>query len=313
MTKIKKQTQLFFAVAGLSFLFLLHPMFYILHSAISAASPFLYFSAPASEIAPGSEFSVRVLLDAEQALNAYSVSLYYPPEYLEVTGFNNGRSVIDVWQSQPLINNGKIEFRGGSTSPFKGQGGELLAINFRATKEGIAELGFITSALYPHTQNALGILGVGVYLADGKGTRAAPVSQNIKFAIKEGAALLQLSPFGADKTTPEIKFLSLVQDPFNGDQKLLSFSVADLDSGIKETEARFRSYFSWSEWRSVQNPAAVPAPAWEVDFRATDNAGNILEKVLYDWMALARSFAEILFVIVVVAIVFPAFFRLRNR
>jgi len=262
-----------------------------------AASPLLYFSGPAGDVAHGSEFPVKILLDSDRALNAYSISLSYTTEYLEVVNINNGRSVIDIWQNQPLAKDGKIELNGGSISPFQGQGGELLTVNFRAIKEGAAELSFATPAFY---------------LADGKGTRIAPAVQNFKLSIKEGAAPL-VSRLGSDKAPPEIKFLSLVQDPFNPKQKFLGFFAVDPDSGVKETAVRYRSYFFWSGWQPAQNPTAVPVSAWAVDFTATDNGGNVAERILYDWPALGRSLAEMLFIIIAAIVAAPGLAGFRRH
>ncbi len=276
-----------------NFVFLTLFFYFLFSGIVLAASPFLYFSSPTGDIAPGSEFPVRVLIDSDEPLNAYSVSFSYPVDELQVVGFNKSRSIIDVWQGQPTAKGGRVEFRGGSLSSFRGEGGELLTVSFKALKEGMAELNFTNPAFY---------------LADGKGTKVTPT-------IKEGAAPLTQAPSsGADKTSPEIRFLSLVQDPFNLKQKLLSFDVRDTNSGVKETATRHRSYFSWSDWEPVQNPGGpVPASAWTVDFRATDNAGNVLERRLYDWPALVRSIAEILFAIIVAAVAAIGFTSLFRR
>ena len=158
-------------------------LFSIFITAVYAASPLLYFSGPSSDIPTGSEFSVVVLLDSPEPLNAYSISTSYPESMLEVTGWRSGSSIIDVWKDQPVAKNGKIEFSGGSTSPFHGKSGELATINFKAVKEGRAELDFSS---------------VSTYAADGKGTKITPVTKNIGFSVRNGAAPLG-SFSGADK------------------------------------------------------------------------------------------------------------------
>lgn len=242
-----------------------------------AASQTIYFEGPA-QIPLNSEFSVRILVDSDQPLNAYSLEWNFPPQTVELVSFNNGNSLISVWQKQPIVfKGGGVELNGGSITPFSGEGGELLMANFKAIKEGEAVF-------------SLG--NVAVFLANGKGTKVIPQTKILSFAVTPVVAdLLPQDIAGQglvvleDTSPPDIKFLELIDDPFNSDQKLLSFSVADSGSGIKETLVRTRSFLLWSAWEEARNPTAVLSSVWSVEFGVLDNKGNVTERVLYDWGA----------------------------
>lgn len=244
-----------------------------LSNTAAGAQQILYFSGPVGAVAVGSPVVIKILLDSDQPLNAYSASFSYSSKNLELVNFDNSRSLIDISQGQPIIfEGGGVKFKGGSLKPFRGGGGELLTVNFKAIGVGPVELAFGQSALY---------------LANGKGTKVIPTVSDLKFNVVETAAgspeaRSPRATLTRDVTPPEIKFLGIISDPFNSNQKLLGFSVADADSGIKETLARSRSILFWSDWKQVRNPTALSPYVWAVNFKAIDNNGNVAERIVYD-------------------------------
>lgn len=262
-----------------------------------AAQYSLYFSAPTSTIAVGSEFAVKILADSDQPLNAYAVSFSYPIDKLALLGFDDSKSVINIWQGRPAVyEDGLVTFRGGSLTPWRGTGGEVLTARFRAVREGAVELPFSNSS---------------VYLANGKGTKVAPQLESLKLQIaaaspsqiSSGESGGQAGGETADTTPPEIKYLSLIDDPLNGSQKLLSFMVSDPESGVASTFMRARSFLFWSDWAPAQNPTAVPLSVWSVGFRATDNSGNIAERTFYNPAALLQPAALVVAAAVIILLV----------
>ncbi|MDO8537176.1 MAG: GxxExxY protein [bacterium] len=245
---------------------------------VNAATPEIYFEVPNS-ITAGSEFTVKVLLDSDVGLNAYEVSFSYTNDKIEVVSFNNGGSIINIWQTQPTDKDGLIKWSGGSLSAFSGNKGELLSVRLKALGEGNAEFHF---------------KDVSAYLADGKGTKIAPLLKNSEFDVvpqnstaDSPRSVIELTP--QDTTPPQIESLSFIADPFNTGQKILSFAVRDVDSGIKETMARSRRWFFWGEWQAVSNPVALPNGIWAVDFRVHNNNGGRTEATIYDWNAFIRG------------------------
>ncbi|RJP43096.1 hypothetical protein C4587_03000 [Candidatus Parcubacteria bacterium] len=248
------------------------------------------FAFPEGDIAVGDEFRARILVDSDQPLNAYSVTLSFPEEFLRLVRPDNSNSIIDVWQREPVVFlKGVVSFSGGSLRPFRGEGGELLSLHFKVLEAGETELRFGDSA---------------VFLANGKGTKAIPERENATIAVSssEGGGGMRADELD-DTIPPEIAFASLVPDPFNPAQKLLSFSVRDRDSGVGETLARAREWLFWSDWEKVANPTAYPGGVWAIEFRARDHSGNISDRTLYDAGALGGRAALFLILIVLASAV----------
>jgi len=256
---------------------------FLFGAGIALGASRVYFDRPDGDIAVGSESEMRLLVDTDQPLNAYSVEFSYPPDSLNILGFDNSRSIIDVWQGQPLVFiGGSVTFNGGSLKPFIGNKGELLAIKFAPLREGSA---------------AMNLSHIFVYKADGKGTKISPTFESVRFTVLPPRAAPRQGIPARDTAPPEIRFLSFVPDPFVAERKLLAFSVYDGESGIQATFTRSRSFLFWDEWQAVNNPTSVRRDAWSVGFRVIDNQGNASERVLYDWSAL-KGFAFIMLALI---------------
>lgn len=260
-------------------------------TALGAAAPpapaSLYFGVPASAVPAGGTFSITVMVDATQPLNAYAFAVAYGgTANIRFIGPNDAHSIVNVWQNLPIgtsdgSGGGTVTFSGGSLAPFKGSGGELMTLNFAAVAPGTAVFSFGLSH---------------VYLANGKGTPIVPQAAQAEVKIGPPEAGGVTGIVGAPTSTapgnttdslpPAIRYLEFVQGPASADQELLAFQVADTASGIRETDLRYWLGFSWSDWRTAENPVLLPAGVWAVDFRAIDNAGNVAEETAYNWSAI---------------------------
>ena len=270
----------------------------VLYGVCNAAVPRMYLQASNEEAGINSEFTVKVLVDSETPLNAYAAEINYPSQLLEPVRFDNSFSLINFWHDEPQVfANGRIMFNGGSPAPFRGEAGELLTIYFKARQEGFAELSLLNSA---------------VYAADGKGTEISPEIRPLKVMIRSGA-IPAGEPAPIDTVSPEIKFLSIIPDPFKPDQKLVGIVASDPGSGVKETLLRWRSLLLWDEWQLAKNPTAVPKNVWAVQIKVFDNQGNVTEKTIYDWREFrSRLLLPIALIIAGFAIAFFAK-RIRKR
>ena len=249
------------------------------------------------KITPGTEFEANILVDSDVPLNAFDILLRYPKDILEATRVDNGRSLITIWQNQPQVSEpGELRLTGGSVQAFQGNGGELLTVRFKALREGKASISFASAE---------------AYIADGKGTKAETTAPNLALSVVAGSPLALL-PGTKDNTPPKIDLLALEKDPFNPEQKLLTFLVNDKDSGIKETSARYKTFLSWSEWQPVQNPTALPENAWAVEFEARDNVGNPVASIIYYWPVLFWNFLPTFAIVLVLLGAGFLFFR-RKR
>jgi hypothetical protein len=268
---------------------------------VGRAATTLYFEAATGSVSVGSAFPVRILLDTDQPVNAYTMHVRYSSNILGLQDTNNASSIITVWQGDPaVLAGGEIAVNGGSLTAFTGKHGQLLQIDFVPSATGTATLSFI---------------GPAVYLANGKGTKVIPQTKNLQVVVS-GTAGASPSPAAASAKPeiipPVIQYLAMIQDPFNGNQKLLAFLASDSGSGVSGTEIRYRTGLSWSPWQAVTNPAPLPKGVWEVDFRTVDHAGNVTEQIVYDWAALT-TFALIAGAIGIVIIVAVLFFVLRKK
>lgn len=260
----------------------------------AAISPMLYFDVPAKKIGIDSSITVKVLIDSGTALNAYNLTVTYPSRTLSFVSLDDSQSIINVWQSSDAgRENGEVHIIGGSTNPFHGTGGEIARITFRATGEGDGIFDFAD---------------VKLYAADGKGTLIKIKGSPFGISVQKNAPLIPAEE-RIDTSPPEINFIALEKDPLNQNQKLLSFLVKDKDSGIKETLTRYRTWFTWTSWSRVNNPAAIPLNAWTVDFRVQDNLGNLRNAIFYDWPALLQ---KLVFPIAFL-LIGGMFFALRKR
>lgn len=247
-------------------------------------------------VTPGSEFDVKILVDSREPLNTYEFALRYSPEVLEVVRLNSANSIIDVWQTQPVVyEGGRIRWSGGSFKAFSGTAGEILRITFKTLKVGEAAIAFEKA---------------DAYIADGKGTQAASASRELRLAVRAGSPLAA-SPF-VDASPPEIQTVTLEKDPFNPNQNLLSVLAKDTGSGVKEMEARYRTYLAWSEWQPIRNPVAFPPNVWAVNVRVRDNVGNQTAQIIYQWPVFMKNFLPI--ILIAAALAFLIFkFRPRPR
>jgi len=259
--------------------------------AVFAQSPQsrLYFETPSAEVSPDSEIVIRVLVDSNVPLNAFETSLSYSADILELMEIQDSRSIINVWQTRPTLEKaGKISFAGGSVKAFKGSGGELLSLRFKTLKIGEASLVY---------ENAR------AYIADGRGTVANSSSEMLKVSVKSGAVRL-VSETVPDQTAPSVESLKIFEDPLNPTQKLISFEVRDLESGVKNTQARLRTLFFWSNWFDAQNPIAISKEVWAVQIMVHDNSGNFATETIYNWSIFLKNIlAPLLIALVVIAVV----------
>ena len=100
----------------------------------------------------GENFTVAVLVNSDQSINAVSGVLDFPTEYLQVVSLNKTNSIINLWVQNPSFSNtgdrGDVRFEGIKLNPgFVGSGGQIIDIVFRVKKIGSAEVYFTESSI----------------------------------------------------------------------------------------------------------------------------------------------------------------------
>ncbi len=126
--------------------------------AVAAAS--LYLSPPVGTFSLDGTFSVSIYLNTGgQAVNAVEANLSFPTDKLQIVSPTAGKSLIQVWVSQPTYSNldGTLTFRGTIPTPgINTDRGVISTVTFRVKNIGTAAVKILDSSR--------------VLLNDGRGT-----------------------------------------------------------------------------------------------------------------------------------------------
>src|SRR3989338_410193 len=119
-------------------------LFFVLPNSTLAAT--LGFSPSTLSRAVENTFSVSVYVSStDQAINAVSGVVSFPPGMLEVVGISKTNSIMSFWVQEPSFSNanGTVNFEGIAFNPgFTGSRGTVLSITFRAKNSGQAPVSF---------------------------------------------------------------------------------------------------------------------------------------------------------------------------
>ncbi len=131
--------------------------------AAQAASAATAYFAPSSGIREiGATFTVSVNVSSpDQAINAADVVVGFPTDRLQVLSTSKGGSIISFWVEEPSFSNadGTVRLQGVIPNPgWKGSGGRLLSITFRAKSEGSASLRFISGSVLANDGQGTNVL-----------------------------------------------------------------------------------------------------------------------------------------------------------
>ncbi len=246
----------------------------------------LYVVSSMTKVAPESEIIVRVLINNTRPINALDLKLTYPKSLLKPILFNDGTSIVDIWQTRQWEQgDGIIILVGGILRSFSGTGGTIAEFRFKAKNEGVAQISFDDA---------------NVYYADGIGTSAKIITEPINIIINANA--LQSYPQQEKDTVPPVfEVTKTVNNPTNVNY-LAVFDVKDTGSGIKAVYIRSMKWIAFDEWRVVSNPAQLPLGIWQYQISATDNNGNTSIKTLYIPMEITKKLFLVILLFFIVAI-----------
>jgi len=153
----------------LLFLFL-HTAYFILYTSVANAAT-LYISPPTGSYNVGQTFSVGVYVSsANQAMNAASGVISFPPDKLEVVSLSKSDSLFNFWVQEPAFYNtlGTINFEGIVFNPgFTGSVGKIITVSFRIKAVGSASLTFSSGSVLANDgkgTNILANMGSGSYV-----------------------------------------------------------------------------------------------------------------------------------------------------
>jgi hypothetical protein len=133
----------------------------------------LQFAPKEGSFSSGSEFSVKVVIDPQDAtINAVDGIVKFDSSVLSVSNVTKDGSVLSLWTADPSFSNseGTVTFSGGSPKPISAPG-TVLTIIFKPKKVGAATVSFTKGS---------------VLAADGKGTDVYKGGQEGAYTIGEG-------------------------------------------------------------------------------------------------------------------------------
>ncbi len=124
----------------------------------------LYLSPASGSYAVGKTFTVNVMVGTpDQAANAYSGTITYPTDKLEMTAIGKGGSVVSLWVQEPSFSAGRANFEGVTFNPgYKGGAGRIVSLTFRAKAVGTAAVRFSAGSVLANDGQGTSILkGMG--------------------------------------------------------------------------------------------------------------------------------------------------------
>jgi hypothetical protein len=120
-------------------------------------------------------FTLKVVLDSGggAGVNAADGTISFDPNFLSVSSLQKENNVFNLWTSDPSFSNSKgtVTFSSGSPTPYTKSGGALLAVTFKALKEGVTEVSFSAGS-------ALAADGQGTNVLTGMGKASVTIGPN---------------------------------------------------------------------------------------------------------------------------------------
>jgi hypothetical protein len=233
----------------------------------------IYFEVPYKEIGAGSEFSVQLLVDSVEVINALDLEIIYPKDRLEFLAANNNGSIIDFWKSYPPPTNQEIiKIQGGSLTSFAGQRGKIIELIFQARSAGLAEISFLKNDLFKD---------------DGQGTKVKTNSIPLTLNISADAPIMNQPPI-IDQKPPIISEIEIIEDPISR-LPLVIFQARDQESGLRSIALRERKWFVWKDWQMAVSPYPLTNGIWSLQIKAQDNKGNISQETIYFYSEIFRK------------------------
>ncbi len=159
-------------------------------SATTGATTTLAFIPSSATVDRGDTFSIIIVVNAGQAINAAEAIVHYPTSTLEAKSISKTGSIFSLWPTDPTISAaaGTVTFAGGLPSPgHTGNGAKLLTINFTAKATGTARLS---------------MSGARVLANDGFGTDVLSSTGTSTIVVREPATTPTTPPTPAAPTRP---------------------------------------------------------------------------------------------------------------
>ena len=217
----------------------------------------------------GGSFVVDVVVDsADQALNAVSGQLSFPVALLDVVSISKAGSILSYWVKEPVAGMGVVDFEGIVPNPgYKGSGGKVVTINFRAKQLGQAPVNFIAGSVLANDgagTNILTDLRGGTFNLQPAALAPVPPPVNVNIKVPSAPQITSTThpdpeqlynkkdaefawPLKSDITG--VNILADKQpntDPgVNSDGLFSTYKYKDLTDGARYLHVKFRNSAGW--------------------------------------------------------------------
>ncbi len=290
-----------FVLLAFVFAFIPFSLFHISHSGIAYAAT-LTLDPSTGSYGPGDMFVVTLRLDTApgECINAASIELLYPADWVKVTAVSKGESLLTLWTDEPLIDaeHGKLTFSGGIPAGYcgrvQGDPGKtniLAKVIFGVPGNMIGG----KTATGPLPMNITFGSSTRILLNDGFGSQAMLTTKNATFThvlTSSGIKNEWLDIVHADNIPPDEFKVTIAHDAstFNG-KYFIVFLAVDKQSGVHHYEVReddpvrlgiTRGKNEQASFVIATSPYVLKDQELKsrVTVRAIDNAGNMQESIL---------------------------------
>lgn len=233
---------------------------------ISKAEASILYTSHIPQIGIDQEFSVEVLIDADEPINTIEQALLIPSQF-EITRVQDSGSIINLWVERPRIDatTNTVLFSGLVPGGFSGRGGKLVTLTLKAVKTGEGRFAFDAT-------------GTRVLLNNGEGT-ADPKFQTRTSSIVVSQEKVTIAEPRQDTEAPESFTPLVIQDSLLEDGTwVVVFQTQDKNSGLKEYQIQeFQKRTPDAEaWEKAESPYVLKDQSRSsyVFVKAVDYQGN---------------------------------------
>jgi hypothetical protein len=188
----------------------------------------------------GESIPVRIYVASPtQASNAVSGVVSFPTDKFQVASLSKTSSVVNMWVQEPSYFNadGQVNFEGVVLNPgYKGSGGTILTVNFKARTTGTAKLSFANGSILANDGEGTNILKklgqLSLTIVPASVKKETPPPPAIKIAVPAKPIVVKTATTSPLDITPPEQLAIIEIDSANAKRARFSFSASDELSGI---------------------------------------------------------------------------------
>lgn len=152
--------------------FLIFFIFFFLSISSDVFSANININPKSGSYRVGDSIKVKVYVESETSINAISSNINFSKDFLYLSSISKSGSIVSFWAQDPVFSNtnGSISFDGVILNGFSGKNGNILTLNFKAQKEGSANVLFSDFSILANdgVGTEVGINSTGSYFDIGK-------------------------------------------------------------------------------------------------------------------------------------------------